>query len=294
MQNLKKISDRITCGGLLGSTAIEMNRHGGDRLRDLGVTFGCIATFAAPYVLTRNGREQPHHYSIWFVMEGAFTVTLPEKTVSLEPGDVVIFPSWIPRIIELVEGDRQTHMAFNVKMDGAPEWLVTEQVVVRPSTEMHRLKRVMEGLNEEEQRDRPDRFAIERFSDLVACYLTRDLHVNRETYMNETHLRLERLMHEIRGTLAEDWPVQRMAQNLCVSRAQLFRQMRRYVQLTPNEFVSSERIRLSRHLLETSDYSLDLIAERVGYANPYTFSNTFLRREGIRPGAFRRRAKEES
>jgi AraC-like DNA-binding protein len=44
--------------------------------------------------------------------------------------------------------------------------------------------------------------------------------------------------------------------------------------------------------LAETDLKLEVIAERVGYANPFVFSNTFKRWTGWRPSLYRNRQQE--
>ena len=57
------------------------------------------------------------------------------------------------------------------------------------------------------------------------------------------------------------------------------------------------RIAFAAHLLATTSAKVEAIAQQVGYANPFAFSNTFKRLTGFRPSEYRTRphtAKIES
>ena len=285
--NLNKLSDRIICGASQRVSVAPLNDPICRPLWDAGITHCCTATFSAPYHLIRDGKEQPYHYTIWFVMDGHFELQLPDRTVDLGPGMVFVLPSWLPRSIRLVSGKEQTHIAFKLSLDDVREWFETDVPIIRHTMIGQRLHHAVEGLTQETTVASPSALACSHHCDLILHYLRLELQEDNPR-LDEAHLQLSNLLQTIRGRLNEKWDVAGMAGALYISRAQLFRIMKRYFQTTPNQFLLSERMKLARQLLTETGYSLDIIAEQVGYANPYTFSNVFLKHTGIRPGAFRK------
>lgn len=285
--SLNKISDRFICGSSQQVSPVPLNDPLCQPLRDAGVTFCCTATFSASYHLIRDGKEKPYHYTAWFVMDGQFEFQLPDQTVDLGPGMVFLLPSWLPRSIRLVSGSDQTHLAFKLSLDGVREWFKTDVPIIRHTMIGQRLNHAVEGLTQETTVASPSAVACSHYCDLILHYLKLELQ-EQSPRLDEVHLQLSNLLQMIRGRLNEKWEVAAMAGALYICRAQLFRIMKRYFQTTPNQFLLTERMKLARQLLTETDYSLEIIAEQVGYANPYTFSNVFLKHVGIRPGAYRK------
>lgn len=58
---------------------------------------------------------------------------------------------------------------------------------------------------------------------------------------------------------------------------------------TPISYVQHLRVRRAKHLLETTDRSIDRVAWRVGYRDPSFFRRLFKRLAGTSPGVYRRR-----
>jgi transcriptional regulator GlxA family with amidase domain len=59
--------------------------------------------------------------------------------------------------------------------------------------------------------------------------------------------------------------------------------------MTPLEYVHAVRLEAAKSLLETTDETLDKLAERVGYEDATFFSRLFLRKVGLTPAQYRRR-----
>ncbi|MBO5293020.1 MAG: helix-turn-helix transcriptional regulator [Lachnospiraceae bacterium] len=63
--------------------------------------------------------------------------------------------------------------------------------------------------------------------------------------------------------------------------------------ISPISHLNACRIKESRQLLETTDYSLSTISRLLGFSSPSYFSQSFRRAEGISPTEYRKRMREE-
>ncbi|MDP2313144.1 MAG: AraC family transcriptional regulator [Pseudomonadota bacterium] len=62
---------------------------------------------------------------------------------------------------------------------------------------------------------------------------------------------------------------------------------------TVGEWIRAGRLAEARRRLVDTDECVDIIAERVGYADPRSFARSFRREHGVAPGAFRRAERAE-
>ncbi|NEG78394.1 AraC family transcriptional regulator [Bifidobacterium avesanii] len=85
-------------------------------------------------------------------------------------------------------------------------------------------------------------------------------------------------------TLADIAAAGRMGRTRCCA---LFR---RYVNLTPNEYLTDRRVREAKRLLDATAASVAEIARACGFSSPSYFISVFRRRTGLTPGEFRERA----
>jgi transcriptional regulator GlxA family with amidase domain len=67
------------------------------------------------------------------------------------------------------------------------------------------------------------------------------------------------------------------------------RRFRKAAGMTPIEYVHAIRLEAAKQLLETTDDTLDKLAERVGYEDATFFSRLFRRSVGLTPAQYRRR-----
>jgi transcriptional regulator GlxA family with amidase domain len=79
-----------------------------------------------------------------------------------------------------------------------------------------------------------------------------------------------------------------LARRAAVSARTLTRRFRQATGLAPGEWLQGERLRLARRLLETSDASIERVAQSAGYDTPVAMRAQFARRLHISPRAYRR------
>ena len=82
----------------------------GSRLDEIGVHSMYYSNHYQPHQLMRNGKE-PLHYNILLIIEGEIMIETPFKNQRVHAGEILCFPSTIPRDIYLVsERAKEIHV----------------------------------------------------------------------------------------------------------------------------------------------------------------------------------------
>ncbi|MEO0973201.1 MAG: helix-turn-helix domain-containing protein [Pseudomonadota bacterium] len=102
--------------------------------------------------------------------------------------------------------------------------------------------------------------------------------------------RLVRALSLMHRHLAGEWTLDRLAQQAGASRATLARRFKQTLGLAPMDYLTLQRLERSRDLLRDSHYSLDRVAQEVGYGSSQSYARAFRRRFGHSPGELRRTA----
>jgi AraC family transcriptional regulator of arabinose operon len=99
--------------------------------------------------------------------------------------------------------------------------------------------------------------------------------------------RLDQLRARLRGTLAQSWTIETIAEAAALSPSQLFRSFKASTSQTPMAWLKNERINAAKPLLLEGGNAVRTVAEAVGYADPFHFSRDFRAIVGRSPRAFR-------
>lgn len=93
------------------------------------------------------------------------------------------------------------------------------------------------------------------------------------------------LMH---GRAAEQWTLERLAQEVGLSRSVFVERFGHFVHAPPMQYLTQWRMQLATRLLERPGAGLAQIAAEVGYVSETAFNRAFKRYVGVPPGAWRR------
>lgn len=88
--------------------------------------------------------------------------------------------------------------------------------------------------------------------------------------------------------LAESLPLTDLAAHAKVSVRTLTRRFREEVGLSPGQWLTQQRVDLARHLLETTDWPVDLVAHRAGFGTGASLRQHLHAAIGVSPQAYRR------
>lgn len=121
--------------------------------------------------------------------------------------------------------------------------------------------------------------------DLIEHYISRFA----EPLQGEDRLRV--VWDAVQSDLAKPWTVETLAACVKISGEHLRRLCQQSLGRSPMQQLTYLRIQYAAHRLSTTGEKIEKIAHRVGYQNPFAFSNTFKRMTGFRPSQFQTRMR---
>ena len=148
--------------------------------------------------------------------------------------------------------------------------------------DVHSLFTAIEGLYHESL-GLAEEVVLHHWVQLVQIYAQR---VVRQKRMDQ---RLQQAWKTVDTNLAHAWNNDELARQAGISSEHLRRLCQQQCGHSPMQHVRNMRMQRAMALLATDLYSVESVAEHVGYENPYAFSTAFKRHTGIPPSSYRRR-----
>jgi AraC family transcriptional regulator, transcriptional activator FtrA len=99
--------------------------------------------------------------------------------------------------------------------------------------------------------------------------------------------RLSILLDTIRADLAQAWPVEAMAREAAMSPRTFLRRFTETAGQPPGEWLVSLRVEEAKHLLETTNLPIEIVATQVGFGSLETMRHHFRGRIGLSPRKYR-------
>lgn len=96
------------------------------------------------------------------------------------------------------------------------------------------------------------------------------------------------LLADLREDLTQEMSIDSLAKRVAMSRRTFTRRFGRATGMSVAKWVDAERLRKAKDLLETTQMSIDYVAERSGFKSPVSFRQTFKRVMQVSPSEWRR------
>lgn len=122
---------------------------------------------------------------------------------------------------------------------------------------------------------------IEIAKQIMPNYMTKKKSTSTDKLLNEIN-------SYISSNIANGVNTSSVADHVHFSERHLNRLLQTELQMSVNDLILAERINRIRMLLETTDLTLEAIAELTGYTNAYNMSRAFKKYEGTTPGNYRK------
>lgn len=122
--------------------------------------------------------------------------------------------------------------------------------------------------------------------------IVRDLKDEQSEGGNRLRLRLTKVWEEVNANPGAHWNLPALAKRMHLSVRQFQRVMKENYDLTAEGLLMRIRMEHARELLSSTDMTMVMIADRIGYQCVFAFSKGFKRHFDMPPGAYRKAANE--
>ena len=102
--------------------------------------------------------------------------------------------------------------------------------------------------------------------------------------------RLRRLWEVVGSDLGRPWTMKALSALVGVSGEHLRRLCQQHLGRSPMSHVTALRMRQAMALLASESYTIETVAQQVGYDSPFAFSAAFKRHQGVSPSEYRQKA----
>ena len=223
-------------------------------------------------------RSAPRLSQLLVCTSGHGWVWLDGQWVRCEAGTAYLTP---PHVLHAYQAAADTHWDL-CWVQYAESWLSPCNTPKLISVETGPLEAALAGLRREVT-CAADSALLPPWALLVAAY------ARRMVRPEPGDIRLRRLWEEVGADLGRSWTVEVLAKSVGVSGEHLRRLCQRHLGRSPMNHVVSLRMRQAMALLTADFCTIETVAQKVGYDNPFAFSTAFKRHQGISPSEYRSR-----
>ncbi|MGI4790790.1 MAG: AraC family transcriptional regulator [Janthinobacterium lividum] len=225
---------------------------------------------------------RPNHYwsQLLACTGGAGWVWLDSRWVRCKAGQVYVTPAYV---FHAYRADPMPHSAVPWTLcwiQSSGDWLSPGDRPLLLTADPSPLAEAISGLHREVMHS-TELALLPSWAFLIYSYAV------RLARPGVGDLRLRGLWDSVNTDLAAPWTVDKLARQIGLSPEHLRRLSKTHHAVSPMRHVTALRMRRAAALLASESYTIEAVAQRVGYDSPYAFSTAFKRLMGVPPSEYR-------
>ncbi len=249
---------------------------------------------------------------LYYVKEGEGTISMPETELTMKPGHMYLVPSFMPHsmtcqsglsfyylfvyerygkqsdIFDLysfpyeVEANQAIDLLFENYCNYYPQltlpYASAEDFYAHPSYREYAIRYA--------QMDRSQKMQLQGFVWIVASFF-----MAKAQKIEQIDERLLKVIAYIKENVSNETDMEALADIACVTKSHLERLFREKLGTSPLQYILRTKIQCAQRLLMTTNYSINVIAHEVGFADTSYFIRIFRQKIGFTPQDYRRKLR---
>lgn len=217
-------------------------------------------------------------------------LTLHGEFVRVEKGGCILYDKHSYQQFRVVDSPL-LHDWFHLEgeLDGWTKEYGLDYSTVYEAADSHAVTGLLQTLEREFLKAGPfsERFCALKIEELLIALSRSRLEVKGEMRIDaQLKKQLCALRTAVHTAYQQDWPVKRMAAEICLSESHFYHVYQHLFGISPKQDLLETRIEHAKYLLMEEGRTVEQVAALCGFTNPYHFIRQFKARTGVTPGRY--------
>lgn len=246
-------------------------------IQDLSIILCGVSKLAGKYCVARSN---PSCNTIFYAVDGAIELYTPEGHETVTKGHLVTLPANKPFLFEL-KAESFSMVWFDLSNNSRWKALCENRPPVTVCDSARQIYHALGIVYYERKTElrKPIMAQLKYYLEDTLC---------APAVESSEPQRIDQLVRDIEKQLHYRWTVEEMAEVVGYSPPHLHRLFQKRFNRSPIQHLIYLRMERAKYMLTHTAWSLDQIAERVGYSDVFNFSKRFKKSVGSAPGLYRK------
>lgn len=243
------------------------------------------------YEYTRTAYEKSFYpkntLALIRILKGTMCLICNERTICLHSEEFIILP--VSEIVSYCShSDILNYYWFNFTTKSVPFFSLGE--IYKSDIKQDEISRMNEILSFEE--DELDPYCLSLVNTLFKEYFYRFI-LSLKKSENESTENFTKIIQSMRDRVTENISVKQLAEECHMSERSFRSMFSKYTGVTPKQYLIKIKMQNAAQILQTSDFSINKVSEKLGYSSPFQFSRDFKKYYGVSPNSYRKKDEEQ-
>lgn len=242
------------------------------------------------YEYTRTAYEKSFYpkntLALIRILKGTMCLICNERTICLHSDEFIILP--VSEIISYCShSDILNYYWFNFTAKSVPFFSLGE--IYKADIKQSEISRMNEILSFEE--DELDPYCLSLVNTLFKEYFYRFI-LSLKKSESESTENFAKIIQSMRDRVTENISVKQLAEECHMSERSFRSMFAKYTGVTPKQYLIKIKMQNAAQILQTSDFSINKVSEKLGYSSPFQFSRDFKKYYGVSPNSYRKKEEQ--
>lgn len=243
------------------------------------------------YEYTRTAYEKTFYpkgtFALIRILKGTMCLICSERTICLHSEEFIFLP--VSDIVSYCShSEILNYYWFNFTAKTIPFFTLGE--IYKSAVREDEISRMNDILSFEEED--LDSYCLSLANTIFKEHFYRMI-LSLKKYENESTENFSQILQSMKDRVAENISVKQLAEESHMSERSFRSMFLKYTGITPKQYLIKVKMQNAAQILQTSDFSINKVSEKLGYSSPFQFSRDFKKFYGVSPNSFRKKDNDE-
>jgi AraC-like DNA-binding protein len=236
--------------------------------------------FEAEWLIERNGKLEEKHIDFFFMQTGKLIVESEFGKQTVMPGQMMIIPSRFDRRLRIPEYSRHIYL----RSDSPHLYPHINRITIQESLFGEELSYYVNRLLPGKAHPNSSFAYRSHLFGLIEIFFSQEVFLQ-----NREHVKiLDKFIHILNSDISQNYSVSALARRFGVSLSAFEKLCRKHQSKSPSQIITDVKMQHAVNMLHYTDYSIEEISRRLGYANMFAFSKAFKKNMEMSPLNYRK------
>lgn len=254
----------------------------------------CFCGYAKCESLHSFGPAVRPNYIIHYILEGRGNYMVKEETYSLSAGEGFLIEPNVQTFYQADKDEPWSYVWVGFSGSRAEEYVrdlgLSSGHPVFHSGHAAELKLTVVNMLKNNTCTTKDQFLLESLLYSFFAILSRDIRIPSGSRKDLDNLYVRKAVEYIQNNYPYHIRVTDIADYVCIDRSYLYTVFRKYLNVSPHEYLTNHQLTCAVELLTMTELSIDSVAQSCGFTDARSFARIFKAKRGMTPSQYRRQS----
>lgn len=237
------------------------------------------------------------NYIIHYILKGKGKYYVNNTQYDLEAGQGFLIEPEVQTFYQADKDEPWTYLWVGFNGNNAKQYLkdigLSSSHLIYHCSHSDELKLIVINMLKYNTYTTTNQFLLESLLYSFFAILTKDIDIPSISKLEDNNLYVRKAIEYIQNNYSNNIKISDIANYVCINRSYLYTLFRKFLNISPQDYLTNYRITRAAELLTITDLSIVGVALSCGYQDALVFSKVFKLKKGLTPQQYRKKNRQD-